>query len=77
MAELFALHKQAYAYEKENTHMTLSAGVQEGLEHRLINLRQTIRLATEVYDICYAYPDYSAAEAVEELRQALLGRYSF
>jgi hypothetical protein len=77
MSQLYALHKQAYSYEREDAYLTLSKGVQEGLEQRLINLRQTIRLATEVYDLCYAYPDYSAEQAVEELRRSLLGRQEF
>jgi hypothetical protein len=53
----------------------LARGVREGLKQRLINLRQMIRLATEVYDLCYAHADYSAAQAVEELRRALFGGY--
>lgn len=75
MAQLYALHKQAYSYERRDDHLTLSKGAQEGLEQRLINLRQAIRLATEVYDLCYAHPDYSAAQAVEELRRSLFGRH--
>lgn len=77
MARLYALHKQAYSYEREGAYSTLSRGVREGLAQRLINLRQTIRLATEVYDLCYAYPDYSAAQAVEELRRSLFGGQGF
>jgi bacteriophage exclusion system BrxC/D-like protein len=77
MAQLYALHKQAYSYEREDAYLALSKGVQEGLEQRLINLRQTIRVATEVYDLCYAHRDYSAAQAVEELRRSLFGRHGF
>jgi hypothetical protein len=75
MARLYALHKQAYAYEREDSYSTLARGMREGLKQRLINLRQTIRLATEVYDLCYAHADYSAAQAVEEMRRALFGGY--
>lgn len=77
MARLYALHKQAYSYEREDACLTLSKGVRDGLEQRLINLRQTIRLATEVYDLCYAHADYGAAQAVEELRRSLFGRQGF
>jgi P-loop Domain of unknown function (DUF2791) len=77
MARLYALHQQAYSYEREDAYSTLSRGVREGLAQRLINLRQTIRLATEVYDLCYAYADYNAAQAVEELRRALFGGHGF
>lgn len=77
MAQLYTLHKQAYAYEREGAYLTLSKAVQEGLEQRLINLRQTLRLATEVYDLCYAHPDYSVTQAVEDLRRSLFGRQGF
>ncbi len=77
MAQLYTLHKQAYSYEREDAYLTLSKGVREGLEQRLLNLRQTIRLATEVYDLCYAHSDYSAAQAVEELRRSLFGQNKF
>lgn len=77
ITQLFALHKQAYSYEREDAYLTLSKGVREGLEQRLLNLRQTIRLTTEVCDLCYAYPDYSTAQAVEDLRRSLFGRQEF
>lgn len=77
MRQLYVLHKQAYLYERDDAYLTLSKGVQEGLEQRLINLRQTIRLATEVYDLCYAHSDYSAEQAVEELRRSLIGRHGY
>lgn len=77
MAQLFALHKQAYMYEGEEASLTLSKGVREGLEQRLLNLRQTIRLATEVYDLCYAHADYRATQAVEDLRRSLFGQHGF
>lgn len=73
MAQIHALHRQAYSYERDISHFDLSQGVQECLERRLINLRQTIRLATEIYDLCYAYPDYSVIQAVEEMRRSLIG----
>ena len=72
MQRIHMLHRQAYSYEQNVSHLELSQGAQECLERRLINLRQTIRLATEVYDLCYAYTDYSATEAVEEMRRSLI-----
>lgn len=77
MAQLFALHRQAYSYQRDNSSLDLSQGAREGLERRLINLRQTIRLAVEVYDTCYAHKDFSIREAVEEMRQSLFGRHGF
>lgn len=74
---LFALHQQAYDYQRDGGHSDLSQGVGEGLKRRLLNLRQTIRLAIEVYDTCYAHPDYPVGEAVKEMRQSLFGNYGF
>ncbi|MCY7377220.1 MAG: ATP-binding protein [Pyrinomonadaceae bacterium] len=74
MARLYVLHRQAYEYENTNHYLDVSAGLIECLENNLLNLRQTIRLAVDIYDRCYAHPDYTAAQAVGELRQALLGR---
>jgi hypothetical protein len=72
MERIHMLHRQAYSYEQNVSHLEISQAAQECLERRLINLRQTIRLATEVYDLCYAYTDYSATEAVEEMRRSLI-----
>jgi len=74
MARLYVLHRQAYSYERSDQYLDVSQGLLECLEGGLINLRQTIRLATEIYDLCYAHPDFSATQAVEELRRALLAR---
>ena len=74
MARLYVLHRQAYGYDRSEHFLDVSQGLLECLEGRLINLRQTIRLATEIYDLCYAHRDYSATQAVSELRRVMLGR---
>ena len=74
MARLYVLHRQAYGYERSEQFLDVSQGLLECLEGRLINLRQTIRLATEIYDLCFAHADYSATQAVGELRKVMLGR---
>ncbi|MCI0488164.1 MAG: DUF2791 family P-loop domain-containing protein [Blastocatellia bacterium] len=73
MARLYVLHRQAYSYDLSDRYLEASHGLLECLENGLINLRQTIRLATEIFDLCYAYPDFSAEQAVAELRRSLLG----
>jgi hypothetical protein len=73
MAQIYILHCKAYSYERNMPHFDVSQGVRECLEKRLINLRQTIRLATEIYDLCYTYSDYNATQAVEEMRRSLIG----
>ena len=74
MARLYVLHRQAYNYDSPGRYLDVSQGLLECLENNLLNLRQTIRLAVEIYDRCYAHTDYTPAEAVGELRRALLGR---
>lgn len=74
MARLYVLHRQAYGYDRSEQFLDVSKGLLECLEARLINLRQTIRLATEIYDLCLAHRDFSATQAVEELRRVMLGR---
>lgn len=74
MARLYVLHRQAYGYDRSEQFLDVSNGLLECLEGRLINLRQTIRLATEIYDLCFAHQDYSATQAVNELRKVMLGR---
>ena len=73
MERIQVLHRQAYRYERNISHINVSQGVRECLDRRLINLRQTIRLATEIYDLCYAYPDYTESQAVEEVQRNLIG----
>lgn len=73
MSRLYVLHRQAYGYDRSEVLLDVSQGLLECLESRLINLRQMIRLAMEMYDRCFTHPDYSASEAVEEVRRALLG----
>ncbi len=74
LSRLSALHRQAYGYQRADGNQNMARGLLECLDGNLINLRQTIRLATEIFDLCYAHPDYSATQAVEELRRSLLGR---
>jgi hypothetical protein len=74
MTRLAALHRQAYAYDRPDQHAAVAQGLRECLESRLINLRQLIRLATEVYDLDYAHPEFGVPQAMTELRRVMLGR---
>ena len=74
MARLYVLHRLAYGYDRSEQFLDVSQGLLECLEGGLINLRQTIRLVTEIYDLCYAHADYNANQAVSELRRVMLGR---
>jgi hypothetical protein len=72
MARLYVLHRQAYAYNNSEQFPDVAQGLLECLDSNLINLRQVIRLAVEIFDLCYAHKDYTATQAVAELRHALL-----
>jgi P-loop Domain of unknown function (DUF2791) len=72
MARLYILHRQAYAYDKSEQFLDVGQGLLECLDSNLINLRQVIRLAVEIFDLCYAHEDYTATQAVAELRRELL-----
>lgn len=75
MVRLQSLHQQAYnGGERSGDTSEISRSLLECLDGKLINLRQMIRLAMEIYDINYAYPDFSSDQAVAELRRAMLGR---
>jgi hypothetical protein len=71
---LSQLHGQAYGEARANNTSEVARGLLECLDGRLINLRQMIRLAMEIYDLCYAHPDFSEEQAVGELRRAMLGK---
>jgi hypothetical protein len=72
MARIYVLHRKAYNYQQGDYFLDISHALLECLERKLINLRQTIRLAVEIYDLCYSYPDFGPARAIEELHQKLL-----
>ncbi len=74
VARLYELHQQAYSYDRGDQCPNIAQGLTECLENGLINLRQTIRLATEIYDLCFAHSGFAAAQAVAEMRKALVGR---
>jgi hypothetical protein len=72
MARLYVLHRQAYVYNNSEQFLDVAQGLLECLDSNLINLRQVIRLAVEIFDLCYAHKDYTSTQAVGELRHALL-----
>lgn len=74
MARLYVLHRQAYRYDQSEKYLEIAKGLLDCFESRLVNLRQLIRLATEIYDVCYAHPDFPATQAVNEVRSFFLGR---
>ncbi|MCA1567046.1 MAG: ATP-binding protein [Acidobacteria bacterium] len=72
IARLYVTHRRAYAYNQSEQFLDVAQGLLECMDSNLINLRQLIRLAIEIFDLCYAHKDYHAAQAIAELRSALL-----
>jgi hypothetical protein len=72
LARLYRTHRRAYAYNHHEQFTDVAQGLSECMESNLINLRQVIRLAVEIFDLCYAHKDYRPAQAIAELRGALL-----
>ena len=72
LTRLYVLHRQSYNYDNNGQFVDVAQGLLECLDSNLINLRQVIRLSVEIFDLCFAYQDYDANQAVTELRRALL-----
>lgn len=74
MKRLQHLHRQALGGEGGNNTSEIARALLECADSGLINLRQMIRLAMEIYDLNYAHLDFSVEQAVAELRRVMLGR---
>ena len=74
VAHLRELHREAYSYDRASQDSGIAHGLLEFLENGLLNLRQVIRLATEIHDLTFTYPDFDDTQAVTEIRRALTGR---
>ncbi len=74
MRRLQLLHCQALGSKGGNDTSEIARILLECADSGLINLRQMIRLAMEIYDLNYAHPDFSVEQAVAELRRVMLGR---
>jgi hypothetical protein len=72
LARLYRTHRRAYAYNHHEQFTDVAQGLSECMDGNLINLRQVIRLAVEIFDLCYTHKDYRPAQATAELRGALL-----
>lgn len=72
LARLSRTHSRAYAYNNHEQFTDVAQGLFECMDSNIINLRQIIRLAVEIFDLCYAHKDYRPAQAIAELRGALL-----
>lgn len=72
LKQLQAYHAQAYGYEPDARQGQISRGAAEhlahGMRHDRLSIRGVVRLAVELFDLLYLYPEYDAATLLEELR---------
>jgi hypothetical protein len=72
---LQSYHAQAYHYEPGERQGQIRRAAAEhlaqGMRSGKLSIRGVVRLAVELYDLLYLYPDYEVAELLEELRQQL------
>jgi len=68
-------HAQAYGYEPGERQGQIRRAAAEhlaqGMRMGKLSIRGVVRLAVELYDLLYLYPDYQVTELLEELRQQL------
>ena len=66
-------HAQAYAYEPTERQGQIRRGAAEhlalGVRNGRLSMRSVVRLAVELYDLLYLYPEYDVAVLLDELRQ--------
>ena len=65
-------HGQAFAYEPGERQGQVRRGAAEylaqGVRNGRFSMRTVVRLAVELYDLLYLYPDYAVAALLEDLR---------
>jgi hypothetical protein len=70
MAQIYVFHRRAYAYDRKEDFVHVGSALVRHYESGLINLRQLVRLSTEVFDLIYSYPDYHFDAMTKEIDSA-------
>lgn len=72
LQRILTYHAQAYSYEPEERHGQVRRGAAEhlalGVRNGRLSMRSVVRLAVELYDLLFLYPDYDVATLLDELR---------
>ncbi|MCO5185604.1 MAG: ATP-binding protein [Anaerolineae bacterium] len=72
LLQVLVYHAQAYAYESGERQKQVRRASAEllayGLRNERLSMRQAVRLAIELFDLLYLYPDYDVAHLLDELR---------
>jgi len=73
LQQVMGYHAQAYSYEADERQGQIRRGAAEhlalGMRNNALSIREVVRLAVELFDLLYQYPDYSAAALLDELRE--------
>ena len=71
LQRILTYHAQAYGYEPGERQGQVRRGAAEhlaqGLRHGRLSMRSVVRLAVELFDLLYLYPDYDVATLLDEL----------
>lgn len=72
LQQIMGYHAQSYGYEPGERQGQIRRGAAEvlalAMRNHNLSIRGVVRLAVELYDLLYLYPDYSAAMLLDELR---------
>ncbi|MEZ4860896.1 MAG: DUF2791 family P-loop domain-containing protein [Caldilineaceae bacterium] len=75
LQQVLNYHAQAYGYTPDERQGQIRRGAAEhlalGMRNDRLSIRGMVRLAVELFDLLYLYPDYSAAALLDELRQLM------
>ncbi len=73
LQRILIYHAQAYAYEPGERQTQIRRGAAEhlalGVRNGRLSMRSVVRLAVELFDLLYLYPDYDVAILLDELRE--------
>ena len=73
MEQVMGYHAQAYNYEPGQQQRQIRRGAAEimalGMRNGRLGIRHLVRLAIELYDLLYLYPDYGSALLLAELKK--------
>jgi hypothetical protein len=68
-------HAQAYGYTPDERHGQIRRGAAEhlaaGIRSERLSVRGVVRLAVELFDLLYLYPDYDVTTMLDELRNQI------
>lgn len=73
LEQAMSYHARAYGYEAGERQRQIRRGAAEhlalGMRNDRLSIRGVVRMAVELFDLLYMYPEYDAAALLDELRQ--------